>query len=636
MHTFTSVALAALTLALPATAQTNAPFALDSHIPKTLSADQLAQAQTAQTPGVFSADKTTLTFVAPTIHLVAITGPEDDMLSYRIQGARNPTIVVPANAMLDITFVNTDDDMPHDFHLSAAQPPFAIAPDMTGAVGSAKLPHQNDEQYSAEQMTIRATSAGAYRYFCSVRGHAKGGMFGTILVGEAATPDAKTAPMQDRGAMPAMKMPGAHAMMAMRSSVDLDDPMSRESSGTSWVPDSSPIYAAMKMKGDRMLMLHGDIFPRYTTIGGKRDVAASGQGGNSRFDAPSMFMAMASQPAGKNAQIGVRLMTSLDPIIERGYGYPLLYQSGESYKSQPLHDRQHPHDLISELSATYSRKLSKSNSAYLYLGLPGEPALGPPVFMHRISGMDNPDAPISHHWQDSTHIAFGVVTAGVSTGKLKFEASTFKGQEPDENRYSFDTPRLDSFSGRVSWNPTRDLALQVSHGFVKHPEALEPDVSVHRTTASVIYNKPLGRDANWANTFVWGQNNTGGEGRSNSYLFETNYQKRADTVYARFERVQKSGHELVLAPPNLDKLFGVGSYAFGYVHNVKHNNGLDVGVGAQVTFGTNPAELRELYGGRNHTGFQVFLRLRPSRMDQNDAMANMKMDGMTMGKNMSH
>ena len=444
-------------------------------------------------------------------------------------------------------------------------------------------------------------------------------------------PDAATALDNSPAmAMSADTMPNAHAMMAMRSTVDLNDPMSRESSGTAWVPDSSPIYAAMKMKGDRMLMFHGDIFPRYTTIGGDRDVSVAGKGGNSRFDAPSMFMAMASQPAGKNAQIGLRLMTSLDPLIERGYGYPLLYQSGESYSGEPLHDRQHPHDLISELSATYSRKLGGGNSAYLYLGLPGEPALGPPVFMHRISGMDNPDAPISHHWQDSTHITFGVVTAGVSTGKLKFEASTFKGEEPDENRYNIDTPRFDSFSGRVSYNPTRDLALQVSHGFIKNPESSQPNVSVHRTSASVIFNRPLGRDANWSNSLVWGQNYEGAEGRTNAYLFETNYQKRADTFYARFERVEKSGHELVLSGANEHRVFNVGSYALGYVRDLKHGDGLDVGVGAQVTFGNNPAQLSGLYGGRNHTGFQVFLRLRPSRLKTGDAMAEMKMDGMKM------
>ncbi len=426
--------------------------------------------------------------------------------------------------------------------------------------------------------------------------------------------------------------------MAMRSTVDLNDPMSRESSGTAWLPDSSPIYAQMRMKGDKMLMFHGDAFPRYTSVGGDRDVSIAGQGSRSRLDAPTMFMGMYSQPAGARAQLGFRLMTSLDPIIERGYGYPLLYQSGETYGGQAIHDRQHPHDLISELSATYSWRLSANRSAYFYVGYPGEPALGPPTFMHRVSAMDNPDAPISHHWQDSTHITFGVLTAGYSFGRFKLESSVFKGREPNENRYNFDTPKLDSFSGRLSWNPTRDLALQVSHGYLKSPEATEPNLNQHRTTASIIWNQPLGDDSNWANTFSFGQIRSGGEKPTSSFLFETDYQRRKNTFYARFERVQKSAHELVLPG---DNVFNVGSYAVGYVRDLSRNKGLDVGLGAQVTFGTNPSSLDSVYGGGTHTGFQVFLRIRPSRLRMDDMkeksgdMAGMNMSSSSTSTTMS-
>ena len=71
--------------------------------------------------------------------------------------------------------------------------------------------------------------------------------------------------------------PGHHDMagmamghMAMASSIDLADPMSRESSGTSWVPDSTPMYGKMFMFGDDMLMVHGGIFPRYTNVSTRR------------------------------------------------------------------------------------------------------------------------------------------------------------------------------------------------------------------------------------------------------------------------------------------------------------------------------------------------------------------------------
>src|SRR5437667_1838492 len=340
--------------------------------------------------------------------------------------------------------------------------------------------------------------------------------------------------------------------MEMHSTIDLADPMSREGSGTSWLPDSSPMYGRMFMFGENILMLHGAIFPRYTNVSTRR--------GDDRIDAPNWFMAMYSHPLGDSAQFGARLMMSLDPLTEGGRGYPLLFQSGETWNGEPLHDRQHPHDLFDELSFSLSRKFDHDLSAYVYFGYPGEPALGSPTFMHRPSAMDDPDAPIGHHWQDSTHVTFGVATAGLVWSNVKVEGSIFTGREPDEDRYNFDQPEFDSYSGRLSWNPTRNLALQVSFGYIKSPEALEPELNRHRTTASVIYNLPLGHDSNWSNSFVWGQNNDTGQGKTQSFLLESDYQHGRDTVYFRWERVGKSGHELVLNDAADTRVVPVGAY----------------------------------------------------------------------------
>ncbi len=398
---------------------------------------------------------------------------------------------------------------------------------------------------------------------------------------------------------------GAMSGMAMRSVVNIGSPMARESSGTAWGADSTPMYAWMKTYADGgMLMLHGTLFARYTAVGSSRDVSVAGKGDRSRFDAPSMFMAMYSRP-----------LTSLDPIIERGYGYPLLYQSGETFGGEPLHDRQHPHDLFAELAVTLSHKFDEKQSVYFYAGLPGEPALGPPTFMHRLSGMDNPDAPIGHHWEDATHITFGVLTAGYSYNKFKFEASAFKGREPDENRWNFDAPKLDSFSGRFSYNPTKEWSFQISHGYLKNPEPAEPEIRIRRrTTASAIYNKNLANDRNWSNAFVWGQNHDD-EGRTNAFLFESNYQFQKNTIFGRFEEVQKSAHELVLEDPiYAHQNFLVGALSVGYIRDIVKDKGIDVGLGAMATYNHNPAAIAPVYGGTNHGGFQIFMRFRPSRM----------------------
>ena len=407
-----------------------------------------------------------------------------------------------------------------------------------------------------------------------------------------------------------------HMEMEMKSSINIADPMNREGSGTSWIPDSSPIYGRMFMFGGDMLMLHGAIFPRYTNVSSDR--------GDDRIDSPNWIMAMYSHPFSDTTQFGLRAMMSLDPLTEGGRGYPLLLQSGESWHDQPLHDRQHPHDLFDELSFSLSQKLIDNGqsgsdlSGYIYFGYPGEPALGPPTFMHRPSAMDDPDAPIAHHWQDSTHVTFGVATAGLQWKTVKVEGSIFTGREPDEDRYDFDQPRFDSLSGRISWNPTPEIALQVSHGYIKSPEALEPDTKRHRTTASLIYIKRVGPDSNWATSLVWGQNNDTQEGKTESVLLETDYQHERDTFYGRWEWVQKSGHELVLAPVDHDEIFGVNAVSIGYVRDLSHGNNIDVGLGGQFTLDFWPGELDRYYGGGPGYGFQVFLRVRPSRHGANE------------------
>ncbi len=631
-------------------------FTLVSSEKKTVTDAELAKLEKEQTVG--NKQGATLTFVAPEIRLVAITGPEEDMLSYRIQGVRNPNLVVPSGATLKILFVNLDGDMKHDIRFGHVMGDYPVAPDTTETAGADKLAaREGQSPMQADDFVIKAKEDGVYKYFCSVRGHAKGGMWGNVLVGVKPGADMKMpvptkhvhSPDEDKmDDMPGMKkddktpvkkpddmsnMPGMNKddnksdgmgnmpgmghtdhQMKMNSVTNIGDPMARESSGTAWAPDSSPIYARMKMyENGGMLMLMGTAYLRYTSIGSSRNASVAGEGSRSRTDAPSMFMLMYSKPINEKSQFGFRAMASLDPLIERGYGYPLLYQTGEQYNGVAIHDRQHPHDLIAELAVTYSYNFDNKRSFYLYAGYPGEPALGPPTFMHRLSAANNPDAPIGHHWQDATHITFGVVTGGFSFGKVKIEASVFNGREPDANRWNFDKPRFDSFSGRLSFNPTENWAFQISHGYVTNPERSEPALHVlHKTTASAIYNRKFDDNRNWANTFVWGQNYGNGE-RTNSVLFESNYDFDKNAVFGRYESVQKSGHDLVLAPALEHSIFWVNTLSMGYVRDLVKDKGIDVGLGGMLTANFNPTALTPYYGGTSHGGWQMFMRFRPSK-----------------------
>jgi hypothetical protein len=401
-----------------------------------------------------------------------------------------------------------------------------------------------------------------------------------------------------------MDVPMSHAF-------SLNLPMNRNGSGTAWLPDASPMYGVMLHSKKWMYMLHGNIFLRYTN----QDFTNKGSRGNDAFDAPNWFMLMAQRKIGRNGLFMYEAMVSLDRLTEGGNGYPLLFQTGESWAGKPLVDRQHPHDLVSGLAVGYSQALSKRSDVFIFIGYPGEPALGSVTFMHRPSALNAAGAPISHHWNDGTHITFGVATIGFRYDNFKIEGSSFTGREPDENRYNFDKPRFDSWSGRLSYNPTKNWALQVSHGFIKSPEALHPDEDVNRTTASAIASYPIGKDRFFSATALWGLNKTKGHDGENAALVEAAVNLKRAAVYTRYEWVQKSVEELNLNETIYGKngLFPVNLLAVGANYDLFHIDPVNIAVGGQISIYHADKQLDALYG-KNPLSMELYLRIYPRLM----------------------
>jgi hypothetical protein len=358
--------------------------------------------------------------------------------------------------------------------------------------------------------------------------------------------------------------------------------MAREGSGTSWLPDTTPHQGVHSMAGEWSTMWHALFNLAYDQQGGPR-------GGDKTF-VGGMFMGMAQRPLG-DGTFGLRAMLSPDPFMGAS-GYPLLLATGETAEGRtPLIDRQHPHDLFMELAATYSHPLDAKSSVFLYAGLPGEPALGPPAFMHRTSGMDIPEAPITHHWLDSTHISFGVLTAGLVLDTWKVEASAFRGREPDQYRYDIEAPKLDSFSGRVSWNPLRELSLQASWGRLHSPEQLEPEVNEDRFTTSAIYMQPFGDSDLWSTTVAWGRKMNSPGNTLDGFILETAViLQKTYTLFLRGEHVQEDELTATHAVYTVDKLSVGGIWDF---FNRDHTK---IGIGALVSLYGLPDDLRPLYG----------------------------------------
>jgi hypothetical protein len=389
-------------------------------------------------------------------------------------------------------------------------------------------------------------------------------------------------------------------------------PMGQMGSGTSWQPTASPMNMLHLRTDDWLVMFHYNFIAGLNRQGGARGVT--------KFESQNWFMPMAYHRLGRGT-LQLRGMFSAEPFTFSPGGSPQLFQTGETYKGQPLIDRQHPHDLFMELSAQYTVALGERGTWFTYFGYPGEPALGPVAFMHRASASENPSATLAHHLQDSTHISFGVFTTGFTYRWLKLEGSLFNGREPDENRYDFDAHKWNSRSARLWFAPNRNWTMQVSYGFLRSPEAQEPDADIRRATASVQYDKPFKR-GNWASAFVWGRNHVSelGETRNlNSYTFETtvNFIDR-NYLYTRLELVDKdellrASDRALLGITEDHPSFRIGAYTFGYVRDVYDSNNWLVGLGGDFTFYSKPDALDQIYG-RSPTSYKLFMRVRPGRM----------------------
>jgi hypothetical protein len=292
-------------------------------------------------------------------------------------------------------------------------------------------------------------------------------------------------------------------------------------------------------------------------------------------------------------------------------GTHFYFNQARHSKEKKLVDRQHPHDLFSALSIAYTQMLSKDIDVFAYIGYPGEPALGATAFMHRVSAMNNPDAPLGHHWQDATHITFGVGTLGFRYKNLKAEGSIFTGREPDENRYNFDKARFDSYSYRLSFNPTENWALQFSQGFINSPEALEPDEDVTRTTASVLYAKKMGNDKHISAAAIWGLNDKGTDHKEHSFLLEGNYQCSKNAFYGRYEYIQKTKEELDLDNGYPETNFNIHALTAGYNRQLIHFSNIDLVAGTQFTLHGVDKDLQTLYG-KTPVGFEIYLQFRPT------------------------
>jgi hypothetical protein len=340
-------------------------------------------------------------------------------------------------------------------------------------------------------------------------------------------------------------------------------------------------------------------------------VIQSGPRGAAKPISLNWAMAMGHRVLGRG-ELMARLMMSLEPATVRQHGYPELFQTGEG-----LVDRQHAHDLFMEIAGQYARPINDRLAWTLYLGAVGEPALGPPAYPHRVSAAENPQTPLEHHLQDSTHISFGVLTGGIQSKRWRLEGSWFNAHEPDNNnRWDIDRITLNSPSVRLSYNPGPHWAMQVSRGWLNRPEAEEPG-DIVRTTVSTIYSSSAPHGS-YSAAFIWGRNekelapgSPPGPRTLDGILLEGVYNwADKNYLFGRIERLDRD--ELFTAGPLADQAFKINAFNVGYARDIGRTRYLVVALGGSVTFFAFPGELQPFYGDFP-VGGHLFLRFRPRR-----------------------
>lgn len=380
--------------------------------------------------------------------------------------------------------------------------------------------------------------------------------------------------------------------MAMPESAN---PSYSAGSGTTRLPGAEGAMDGLHvMSGDWMLMAHGFVSAQYTDHSGPR--------GDNKGYVTSMLMASGERET-RWGRVQLKSMLSLEPAMD-ARAYPNLFATGETAGGQPLVDRQHPHDLFMELAARVDVNIAPGTTAFLYGGPVGEPALGPSAFMMRGSAALNPEPPITHHWFDSTHITYGVVTAGVSTPRWQLEASAFRGAEPDEKRWNIETPRLNSWSARATWTPTSNWAIQASYAQIHEPEALHPGEDEHRLTASAHYADGRGLSAMLA---LSNKDRVPG-GSLTAWLAEASWDiDRRNTLFGRFENVANDELFPDHADPLHDRAFRVSKFQLGYARRILVGP-VQLALGGSLSAYAKPDALNAAYG-RDPWGYTLFARV---------------------------
>lgn len=352
------------------------------------------------------------------------------------------------------------------------------------------------------------------------------------------------------------------------------------------------------------VMVHGNAF----LVGIRQD----GPRGRDGLAAPTMLMLNAGKTYGRHF-LDVGVMLTAEKWTFPRAGYPQIAQEGEeNERGEPYRDAQHPHSSpLMGLTFTDTLRLGEDTNLALSFAPRGQATEGPIAFMHRPTGMVNPDTPLGHHvGQDVGHITSTVLAGALSYRRLILEASAFHGREPHPDKVDLPLGALDSGAVRVGWRWNENTLLLASYAIAHDPEghahggAETPNE--YRRHSFSIYNKlPTISGWDWQNALVYGRvQNYDGTPNLTSFLEEATFARGAALIWGRYEYLER-----VLA----GERGWVNAATLGYTHRVYETSALRFGVGASATKYVMPADFHASYGG-DPWAIKVFVQASGMRM----------------------
>jgi hypothetical protein len=359
-----------------------------------------------------------------------------------------------------------------------------------------------------------------------------------------------------------------------------------------------------------MWMIHGNMFAVQNFIEGSR--------GRSEFAVPNMIMGDVGSSIGEKNYVNLDLMLTFEKWTFPDKGYPELLQIGETDKNdRPFIDAQHPHSspiMGLTLSDTYS--FNNKDHIKFYFSPRGQTTEGPIAFMHRDTGMVNPDAPLGHHiGQDVSHITSTVVATSLHLGKLTLEASGFNGTEPEPTKVDLPIDKINSHAERIIYEFTDELYAMASAAYAKNPESHDSTLEkIYRYSTSVYYQKKFSSGLMLHNTFIFGLVNNYdhfSKLRSFGNEFLLHSMDLPHNVWGRVEVLERGGSQLQIS--KLEDPRWIEAATLGYTYDLWKMESCKIGIGASVTKNFIPSSFETAYGSDPWAG-KVFIQATGMKM----------------------